>query len=83
MLDSKKMSELRGKAQSINVTLHVGKAGVTDALVSELYTQLKDHELVKVRLMKGEVREGAEELAEKTGADLVETRGKTAVFYKA
>ena len=83
MLDSKALSLLRGRAQSIDVTLQVGKAGVTDALVAELYQQLEDHELVKVRLMKGEVREGATELAKKTGAELVEVRGKTAVFYKA
>jgi len=83
MLESKKLHELKKIGQAVEVTLQVGKAGVTDALVSELYTQLEDHELVKVRLLKGEVEEGAEGLAKRAGAELVEVRGKTALFYKA
>ena len=83
MLESKKLHELKKIGQTVEVTLQVGKAGVTDALVTELYTQLEDHHLVKVRMMKGEVREGAVELAKRTGAELVEVRGKTALFYKA
>jgi RNA-binding protein len=81
-MDSKKKAEFRGRAQGLEVTLRVGKAGVTETLVAELDSQIKERRLVKARIIKGDVEEIAGRLACATGAELVEVRGKTAVFWR-
>jgi RNA-binding protein len=68
------------------VTVWVGKAGI-EAVVDELSDQLDDRELVKVKFLRAArggttTDELAAALAERTGADLVETRGHTAVFNR-
>jgi len=80
------MSEdLRAKAQSIDVTVWVGKAGI-DSVTDELADQLDNRELVKVKFLRSargraETDELAEELAELVDAELVETRGNTGVYH--
>ena len=43
--------DLRAKAQSIDVTVWVGKAGI-ESVVEELSDQLDDRELVKVKFLR-------------------------------
>ncbi len=81
-MESKMRAGLKGRAQAIEVTLRVGKAGLTETLVEELKLQLKDRKLVKVRILKGDVAEIAGKLAEDAGVQLVEVRGKTAVYWR-
>jgi RNA-binding protein len=81
-LDSKTRAGLKGRAQAIEVTLRVGKAGITETLVEELKLQLKERKLVKVRILKGDACEIAGNLATDAGVQLVEVRGKTAVFWR-
>jgi RNA-binding protein len=77
--------ELRKQAHDLDVTLWVGKNGI-DAVVDELTEQLDDQELVKVKFLRA-ARGGddtetlAAELAERVDADLIETRGHTAVLH--
>lgn len=78
--------DLRAKAQSIDVTVWVGKAGI-ESVVDELDDQLADREIVKVKFLRSARGTNstdalAETLAEKTGADLVETRGNTGVYHR-
>lgn len=76
--------ELRRKAHDLDVTVWVGKAGI-EAVTGELSDQLQDRELVKVKFLRS-ARGGAEtdELATDLGAlvdaELLETRGNTAVY---
>lgn len=77
--------ELRKRAHDLDVTVRAGKAGV-DAVVEELDDQLADRDLVKVKFLRSArggttVDELAADLAEQVGADLIETRGNTAVYY--
>lgn len=70
-----------------NATLHVGKAGITDAFVAELKSVLKDKKIVRVRFLKSARAEKdrkalAEELAETCRAELVRVRGNTAILKK-
>jgi RNA-binding protein len=79
--------ELRSRANQLNVTVTVGKNGITDATIEELSRHLKKDKLVKVRLLKSATHEaGMDEqatlLAEKTKSRLIETRGGTAVYYR-
>ncbi len=86
-LSGKDISELRSQAQTLDASLQMGKAGLTDAFVDEVRGQLAREDLVKIKLLRsaraGEDRTDlAEELAEATGAVLVEVKGYTVVLYK-
>lgn len=78
--------ELRKEAHDLDVTLWVGKSGI-DAVVDELDDQLGDRRLVKAKFLRaargqGTTGELAEALADRVDADLVETRGNTAVLHR-
>jgi len=72
--------------QELDVTVWVGKGGI-EAVTDELADQLADREFVKVKFLRA-ARGGtdtetlAADLAEAVDADLVETRGHTAVFER-
>jgi RNA-binding protein len=79
------MSDNRAKRiHDLDATLRVGKGGV-EAVVEELRRQLDDADLVKVKFLRS-ARGGATTedlaatLADRADADLVETRGNTAVY---
>ncbi|WP_330632562.1 YhbY family RNA-binding protein [Halocatena halophila] len=76
--------ELRRQIHETDATIRVGKRGI-DPVVDELADQLQDRRLVKVKFLRSALGATstealAEELASAAGADLVETRGHTAVF---
>jgi len=77
---------LRERAHDVDVTVWVGKAGI-EAVVEELSDQLDDRELVKVKFLRA-ARGGtttadlAEDLADRVTAEVVETRGHTAVMHR-
>lgn len=84
-MDKKRKAQLKGAAQRIEATVHVGKDGVTDEVVAEVVKQLKRKRLVKVRLLPSveqDRREVAERLASGASAVLVEVRGRTAVLAR-
>lgn len=77
--------ELRKRAHDLDVTVWVGKNGV-DAVVDELSDQLDDAELVKAKFLRAargsdDTEALASDLAERVNAELIETRGHTAVFH--
>jgi RNA-binding protein len=77
--------ELRKRAHDLDVTLWVGKSGI-GAVTDELGDQLGNRDLVKVKFLRAarggtSTEELAEELAESGDADLIETRGNTAVLH--
>lgn len=87
-LTNAQIQQKRAEAQQIDVSLQVGKNGVTPATVEELSAQLKKRKLVKVRLLKTATEGGAQDkdqatgLAEATNSILIEVRGHTAVFFR-
>jgi RNA-binding protein len=77
--------ELRKEAHDLDVTVWVGKSGV-GAVTDELADQLADRKLVKVKFHRSAqggttVAELAAELADSVDAELIETRGNTAVLH--
>lgn len=76
---------LREEAHDVDVTVWVGKSGIK-SVVDELDDQLDNRRLVKVKFLRS-ARAGtttdelAEELADMVDAELVETRGNTAVLH--
>jgi RNA-binding protein len=77
--------ELRKQAHELDVTVWVGKKGV-DAVVDELDDQLNNEELVKAKFLRSargtdDTEELAAALAERVDAEVIDTRGHTAVFH--
>ncbi|MFC4356641.1 YhbY family RNA-binding protein [Halobium salinum] len=76
--------DVRRQIHDLDVTVWVGKSGL-DAVVDELSDQLGDRKLVKVKFLRAArggttSEELAEELAGRANAELVQTRGNTAVY---
>lgn len=82
MTDPEKQREIH----DLDATLRVGKRGI-ESVVDELSDQLDDSDLVKVKFLRSArggttSEELAEGLAEQTNAEIVQTRGHTAVFER-
>jgi RNA-binding protein len=82
--DGMDTQSLRERAHDLDVTVWVGKSGV-EAVVDELGDQLDDRDLVKVKFLRAarggtDVETLAADLADRVGAEVVETRGNTAVL---
>lgn len=78
--------ELNRRAHDLDVTVWVGKSGI-DSVVDELNDQLSNNDLVKVKFLRAaragsSTDEKAADLADRVNADLVDSRGHTAVFYR-
>jgi len=78
-------TDLKSKAHNADVTVWVGKAGI-DSVEDELADQLQDREVVKVKFLRAarggtSTEELADELADRVSAELLETRGNTAVYH--
>jgi RNA-binding protein len=76
----------RKKAHELDATVRVGKKGV-EAVADELADQLSNEEPRKVKFLRSSrggttMDELARELAEEAGAQLVDTRGHTAVYVR-
>lgn len=78
--------ELKRRAHDVDVTVWVGKGGA-EAVVEELDDQLSANDLIKVKFLRAARADApterqAEDLAEEVDADLIDTRGHTAVLYR-
>ena len=84
-LTGKERAALRGQANRLPATVHVGQHGLTSALLQSLDDALRTHELVKVQLgIQAELpaKEAARQLAAATGAEVVQVIGKTTTLYR-
>ena len=85
MLTSKERSEFRAQANNLEVTLMVGKGGVSDSVIAEAEILLEAKELVKGRVLETALmsaREVSDAICEATGADGVSTVGATFVIWR-
>jgi len=73
---------------SLEVTMRVGKSGLTESVVEELDSQLKSRTMVKAKLNRGLADDSDDRenlwqmLAELTSSKLILMRGNIAVFYR-
>ncbi|MBR0418544.1 MAG: ribosome assembly RNA-binding protein YhbY [Erysipelotrichaceae bacterium] len=85
MLSGKQKRYLRSLAVNEKAIFQIGKDGLNDNLYKSLREALLARELVKVSVLKtceNDMNEIAVELCANTGAELVQTIGKTLVLYK-
>lgn len=76
---------LRGLGHHLEPIVQIGKDGITDGVVAATREALLAHELVKVRILTEapvERKEAGAELAERAGAALAQTLGRTLLLYK-
>jgi RNA-binding protein len=78
--------DLKSRIHDLEVTVWVGKSGI-DPVADELSDQLADRDLVKVKFLRaargGTTTEAlAADLADQVGAEVVDTRGHTAVYTR-
>ncbi len=84
-LTSKERATLRGEAHHLDPLVHVGKEGISDALLASLDDALRTHELVKVQLTKSadlDAKDAARRLADAMDADVVQVIGRTTTLYR-
>lgn len=85
MLNSKQRAALRGIASTMDTIFQVGKGGISETLISQVSDALRKRELIKLRVLDNSMytaREAAEEIAEKTGADVVQVIGSRFILFK-
>ena len=84
-ITSKERAELRAEAHHLSPLVHVGHQGLTDALLQTIDDALRTHELVKIALAKTTdvaPKDASHGMAEKLGADVVQTIGRTCTLYR-
>ena len=84
-MTNKERAHLKARAHALEPVVHVGTAGVTDAVVAELERALTAHELLKVRIGSDD-REArvalGDELCARTGAAAVDRVGKVLILWR-
>ena len=84
-MTGKQRRYVRALGQRLAATLHVGHEGVSEAVVRQADALLEVHELVKVRVGDNAPEDRhatAEDLARRTGAELAQVLGRTALLYR-
>lgn len=85
MLTGKQKGFLRSLAHSLTPIFQVGKGGVGEPLIQQIRDALEARELIKVSMLQnftGDHEDAARQLAERSGAELVQLIGNTVVLYK-
>ncbi|NOY16093.1 MAG: YhbY family RNA-binding protein [Gammaproteobacteria bacterium] len=78
-------SYLRGLAHPLSAAVSIGASGLTDAVMSELESTLKYHELLKIRIATDnrDLRKKLiQDICSSTSAELVQQIGKVAVIFR-
>lgn len=85
MLNSKQRALLRGIASNYETIFQIGKGGISETMISQVDDALRKRELIKLCVLDNSMytaREAAEEIASKTGADVVQVIGSRFVIFK-
>ena len=85
VLTAKERVHLKSRAHALEPVVHIGNAGVTEAVIAEIERALTAHELIKVRA-GGQARDERAAILEtilaRTGAASVQTVGKVMVLWR-
>ncbi len=75
---------LRSKAHHLKPLVFIGRQGVTESVLAAVEENLLAHELIKVKYndLKDQKRPLSEEIAGKTGSELVGMVGNIVTFYR-
>ena len=84
-LSDAQRKNLRRRGHALDPVLMIGSAGLSEGVLAEADGALEHHELIKAKVRAGD--RGARdkiilELCRKTGAELVQRIGNTALIYR-
>ena len=85
MLTSKQRAYLRGKASVMDTIFQIGKGGINDNMMKQLYDALEARELRKIRTLENSdlsPREAADIIAETLGAEVAGVIGSKIILYR-
>ena len=85
MLTSKQRAYLSGLANGLDPILHMGKGGLSDAMIRQADDALTARELLKGKALETapiSAIETAQAIAEAVGAEVVQVVGRTFVLYR-
>ncbi|MEE4242326.1 MAG: ribosome assembly RNA-binding protein YhbY [Desulfopila sp.] len=86
VLSSKQIKYLRGLGHGLSPLVLIGKEGISDNLLKAIQSELKTHELIKVKIGTNspvDKNEAAERIPPAAAAALVQFIGKTLLLYRA
>lgn len=84
-MTSKQRAQLKSIAADTDAILQVGKGGVGETLIRQVADALKARELIKMTVLEttpASAGQVAQELAAKTGAEVVQVIGRKIVLFK-
>lgn len=84
-MTGKQRARLRAMANPIETIIYIGKDGISDSTVKEVYDALEARELIKGCVQQGApltAREALTLLCEKTGAEPIQFIGRRFVLYR-
>ena len=84
-MTGKQRAALRKMANPLDTIIYIGKEGITDRVVKEVYDALEARELIKGCVQQGaplNAREALSELCEKTGAEPIQQIGRRFVLFR-
>ena len=84
-MTGKERARLRSLASTEDTIIHVGKSGITPALISSVEAALAARELIKGRVLESSMltaREACQQLAAACGAEPIQTIGTKFVLYR-
>ncbi len=84
-MTSKQRAILRSEASKLDAIFQIGKGDVNEAAIKSIGDALEARELIKISVLQNsdaDPREAAEEIAEKTGSEVVGVIGRKIVLFK-
>ncbi len=84
-MTGRERAELRKQANTLTAIFQIGKENITEPLTEAVDAALKKRELIKLSVLETSelsAKEAAEQLAEATGAEVIQCIGRTLVLYR-
>lgn len=84
-MTSKQRAYLKSLATNLDTIFQIGKGGISDEICFQLNNAMEARELIKIKLLEtcpDPIKDVASEIAEKTGAEVVQTIGTKIVLFK-
>lgn len=85
MLTGKQRSYLKGLANTMDPLFQIGKGGISENFITQMDEALETKELIKVNILQNsteDAKEAALLIAEKIGAEYVQSIGNRFVLYR-
>jgi len=85
MLTTKQRAQLRALANPLPAIFQIGKGGIGNQLITQLYEAFEARELIKITVLNNTdftAREACRTIAERTGSEPVQCIGNKFVLYK-